>query len=78
MLLNLLSPSVSGPQFFRCIWQTLGITLSLEEEEYLAAKYDLRRNGRLKYKDFCAAIDVAFNPNDVGTDPASQTVQSLE
>lgn len=69
---------LSEQQFFRCLWQTLGLKLDSEQEAYIRQKYDFLRNGRLNYKQFCEEIDRNFNPNDLTRDPAVQRVAAPE
>ena len=69
---------LSEQQFFRCLWQTLGLKLDCEQETYIRQKYDFLRNGRLNYKQFCEEIDRNFNPNDLTRDPAVQRVAAPE
>lgn len=69
---------LSEQQFFRCLWQTLGLKLDCEQEAYIRQKYDFLRNGRLNYKQFCEEIDRNFNPNDLTRDPAVQRVAAPE
>ncbi|CAI9726336.1 Hypothetical predicted protein [Octopus vulgaris] len=44
-------------QFFRCLCQTLNITLSKDEEKILSEKYDFRRNKTVNYREFCSTIN---------------------
>lgn len=69
---KLRSGFITAQQFFRCLWQTLGIKLDEEQEAVIQQKYDLLRNGRLNYKAFCEEIDRNFNPRDLSRDPATQ------
>ncbi|KAK3583614.1 hypothetical protein CHS0354_039437 [Potamilus streckersoni] len=75
---KLRSGFITVPQFFRCLWQTLGIKLSPDEENALIAKYDLKRSGQVNYKRFCNEIDQNFNPFDLVRDPTSQTITAPE
>lgn len=70
--------SFSDQQFFRCLWQTLGLKLDTEQEAVLRQKYDFLRNGRFNYKAFCEEIDRNFNPHDLTKDPARQRVEAPE
>ena len=69
---------LTEPQFFRCLWQTLGVQLSKEEADALAEKYDLKKNGQINYKLFCEAIDRHFNPKSVDRNPEAQRNAPLE
>ncbi|XP_071105662.1 EF-hand calcium-binding domain-containing protein 6-like [Haliotis cracherodii] len=73
---KLRSGFITEPQFFRCLWQTLGVQLNPNEEVALREKYDLYRSGRVNYKRFCQEIDGTFNPGDLTQRPAPQ--QPLE
>ena len=75
---KLRSGFITEQQFFRCLWQTLGLKLDCEQETYIRQKYDFLRNGRLNYKQFCEEIDRNFNPNDLTRDPAVQRVAAPE
>lgn len=75
---KLRSGFVTAPQFFRCLWQTLGIKLNPEEEELMKQKYDIKNNGEINYKAFCHEIDRAFNPGDLVRDPITQKIEPPE
>lgn len=75
---KLRSGFVTAPQFFRCLWQTLGIKLNPEEEELIKQKYDIKNNGEINYKAFCHEIDRAFNPGDLVRDPVTQKIEPPE
>jgi len=67
--------SVSVPQFSRCLWQTLGIQLSQEQEELVKRNYDVKGNGMfINYKLFCDEIDQNFNARDLNKNPESQKI----
>ena len=74
-LLHILS---SAPQFFRCLWQTLGIKLNPEEEQLVRQKYDIKGTGEINYKAFCSEVDKGFNAGDLLRDPISQKVEPPE
>ncbi len=65
-------------QFFRVLWENLGIKLTDEQQSALAEKYGIRKDGCLNYRLFCDVINNPFDPNDMKTDPSSQKVESLE
>jgi len=65
-------------QFFRCLWQTLGLQLTGEPAQILSDKYDFKRDGRMNYKAFCEVIDKNFNPKDLAKDPRAQHVAAPE
>ncbi|CAG2250812.1 unnamed protein product [Mytilus edulis] len=75
---KLRSGFITDQQFFRCLWQTLGLKLDTEQEAVLRQKYDFLRNGRFNYKAFCEEIDRNFNPHDLTKDPARQRVEAPE
>eukprot|EP00106_Octopus_bimaculoides_P000016 XP_014767458.1 PREDICTED: uncharacterized protein LOC106867177 [Octopus bimaculoides] len=54
---SLRSGYVTETQFFRCLCQTLNITLSKDEENILSEKYDFRRNKTVNYREFCSTIN---------------------
>lgn len=66
------------PQFFRCLWQTLSVKLSEEEEAALCIKYGLQDNGKINYRQFCDVINVTFDPKNVYISPQSQKLAPLE
>ena len=68
----------SETQFFRVLWENLGIKLEGPQQVLLKQKYDLKRDGRLNYRAFCDFINKPFNPNDLGTHPAQQKVEPAE
>ncbi len=65
-------------QFFRVLWENLGVKLSDEEQGRIIQKYDIKKDGRLNYKEFCDVILTPFNSNDMKHDPASQQTRPLE
>ncbi|BFZ03633.1 hypothetical protein BsWGS_06672 [Bradybaena similaris] len=75
---KLRSGYVTAPQFFRCLWQTLSLKLSEEEENDLCLKYGISDDGRINYKQFCQAVDVTFDPKNVYMPPESQKHEPLE
>ena len=64
-------------QFFRVLWENLGVKLSEDEEKALASKY-ARQDGRTDWRKFCDAINLPFQPNDLACDPICQKVEPLE
>lgn len=75
---KLRSGYVTTQQFFRCLWQTLNLKLSPEEEKMMIAKYDLQQEGKINYRLFCEDINLGFDAKDVATDPNRQTVAPPE
>ncbi|XP_064617922.1 uncharacterized protein LOC135482031 [Liolophura sinensis] len=75
---GLRSGFVTRPMFFRCLWQTLGIKLTPEQEDYLASKYGCGSKGDINYRKFCETINQPFNPRLVSKDPSSQRVEAKE
>ncbi|CAG5122336.1 unnamed protein product [Candidula unifasciata] len=75
---KLRSGYITAPQFFRCLWQTLSLKLNEEEERELCRKYGISPDGRINYKQFCHAIDVNFDPQNVYMPPESQKNEPLE
>jgi len=75
---KLRSGFVTVPQFFRCLWQTLSLKLSEDEEKALNLKYGLTNNGKINYKNFCDVIEEHFNPRRLDAPPESQKKQALE
>ena len=65
-------------QFFRCLWQTLNLKLSAEDEQAMINKYDMRRDGTINYRLFCEEINLSFNPSDLKKDPVEQKVEPAE
>ena len=65
-------------QFSRVLWENLGIKLTPEQQQLLANKYDLKRDGRLNYRLFCDVINKPFQPNDLSNDPVVQKVEAPE
>lgn len=69
---------ISAPQFSRCLWQTLGLQLTPEQEELVKMNYDLKGNGQISYKLFCDIIDQNFNARDMARNPESQKIVPQE
>lgn len=65
-------------QFFRVLWENLGVKLSEEQQNALAVKYDFKGNGQVNYRKFCDVINRPFNPNDLTIHPAKQNIQPVE
>jgi len=70
---RLRSGYVTETQFFRVLWENLGIKLTDEQQRSLAEKYGFRRDGRMNYRHFCETIDQPFNPNNLKLDPKQQS-----
>ena len=60
------------------MWENLGIKLGHNDQKQLAQKYDLKNDGRMNYRLFCANIEQPFDPNDLRQDPSEQQVQPEE
>lgn len=75
---RLRSGFVTFTQFFRVLWENLGIKLGEEEMRALIERYDLKRDGRLNYRTFCDIINQPFNPNNITANPGQQNVRPLE
>lgn len=75
---KLRSGFVTAPQFFRCLWQTLSVKLSEEEESALCMKYGLMQDGKINYKKFCQAIELHFDPKNIHQSPEVQERVPLE
>ena len=65
-------------QFFRVLWENLGIKLSEAQIEVLRSKYDLKKDGRMNYRMFCEIINQPFNPRNLAEDPSTQQVLPQE
>ncbi|KAK7002739.1 hypothetical protein BgiMline_004147 [Biomphalaria glabrata] len=75
---KLRSGFVSASQFFRCLWQTLSVKLSEEEEQALCMKYGFTEDGKINYKKFCDAIELKFDPKNIYGSPDIQKVETPE
>lgn len=75
---KLRSGFITAPQFSRCLWNTLGVQLTPEQEAYVRQKYDVKGTGQINYKQFCDDIDTAFNARDLKRDPESQRFEAPE
>ncbi|XP_052771578.1 uncharacterized protein LOC128211160 [Mya arenaria] len=76
---KLRSGFVTVPQFSRCLWQTLGIQLTPEQEELVKRHYDIKGDGQfINYKLFCDEIDQNFNARDINRDPETQKIVPKE
>ena len=47
----------TASQFFRCLYQTLGLNLDKNEEALLIQKYGCLERHKINYRKFCARID---------------------
>lgn len=54
---ELRSGFVTANQFFRCLCQTLGLSLNQNEEAVLIEKYECPEKKKINYRKFCAVID---------------------
>jgi hypothetical protein len=68
---------ITRDQFHRCLNQHFGVTLSDDEFRSLVAKYSVKREGMVNYKQFCEAIDFGFNPNLLDSMPEQQLSRML-
>ncbi|XP_059802334.1 uncharacterized protein LOC132378963 isoform X1 [Hypanus sabinus] len=75
---KLCSGYITRSQFLRCLDQTTGIRLTLEESNALFSKYDLKCNGTINYKLFNDVIDKRFSPNEIDKDPNLQIMKAPE
>ncbi|KAK7111168.1 uncharacterized protein [Littorina saxatilis] len=75
---KLRSGFVTAAQFFRCLWQTLNLQLSPEDEQAMTNRYDVRRDGTINYRMFCDDVNLQFNPAEVRLDPEVQKVEAPE
>lgn len=69
---------IIAAQFSRCLWQTLGIQLTPDQEATVKQNYDLKGNGQINYKLFCDIIDQNFNARDMQRNPEDQRVEPME
>ncbi|XP_055517833.1 uncharacterized protein LOC129713013 [Leucoraja erinacea] len=69
---------ITRSQFLRCLDQTVGVRLTLEESDALFRKYDLKCNGTINYRHFNDIINKPFNPNEIDIDPSLQEVKAPE
>ena len=65
-------------QFFRVLWENLGLKVTPGQQDALTKKYDLKGNGMLYYRKFCDVISQPFNPNNMINDPEDQKVEPAE
>jgi len=56
----------------------LGLKFSPQEEQLIKQKYDIKRNGRICWKQFSNLIETSFAATNFKTDPALQKVEPLE
>ncbi|ELU01670.1 hypothetical protein CAPTEDRAFT_182794 [Capitella teleta] len=75
---RLRSGFVTELQFFRVLWENLGLKLSPEQQQAIIAKYDTKSNGNINYRVFCEIINQPFQANDLGIDPRNQEAQAKE
>lgn len=69
---------VTTTQFHRVIWENFGMTLSPEEVEVMSEKYDFKRDGHMNYRRFLNVINLAFDANQLDTDPRCQKLEPRE
>ena len=63
-------------QFFRVLWENLGLKFTHEQEAYLGGKYQIKNDDQVYYRAFCETINQPFNANDVKINPESQKVEA--
>ncbi|CAD5122359.1 DgyrCDS10796 [Dimorphilus gyrociliatus] len=66
---KLRSGFVTDSQFFRVLWQNVGIKLAAEEEEILKDYYG---RGNFNYREFCKNIEKRVDPNRMDVNPNNQ------
>jgi len=77
--INMLSfQSIKETQFFRVLWENLGIKLTSQQQQILAAKYRPKKDGEVNYKLFCDVISQPFDPNNLQMDPDTQKIETTE
>ena len=62
-----------GSFLFRCLDTNLRLQLSLEEERLLFAKYDLKGDGTICYREFCQVINRKYPETTLTPHPESLT-----
>ena len=63
-------------QFFRVLWENLGLKFTEEQEAYLAGKYQIKNDDRVYYRAFCDTINQPFKANNLKMNPESQKVEA--
>lgn len=66
---KLRSGFVTDSQFFRVLWQNVGIKLTEDEEEILKDCYG---RGNFNYREFCKNIEKSVDPNVMNVNPNKQ------
>lgn len=56
----------------------LSLRLTKPEENVITQRYDLKRNGRVCWKQFANSINSSFQANDFKIDPSFQRVEAPE
>ena len=70
--------NVSESQFFRVLWENMDIKLTDEEQQILAQRYNVKRDGRVNWRLFCESINQPFDPHDVNRPPVEQKRDAKE
>lgn len=65
-------------QFNRVLWENLGLKLTPQQQQTLAAKYDVKNNGHMNYRMFCDVINQPFQADDMINDPRAQEKEAKE
>ena len=67
---------LTAKQFFRVLWENLGLKFTEEQEAYLCNKYETKGDSRVNYRAFCGNINQPFKPNDLKVNPETQKVEA--
>ena len=63
-------------QFFRVLWENLGLKFTEDQEASLAERYRIKDGDRVYYRAFCDTINQPFNANDLKINPEAQKVEA--
>ena len=66
------SPFFPANQFFRVLWENLGLKFTEEEEGHLVEKYAPNGSGKIYYRAFVNNINQPFDANNLSVNPATQ------
>ncbi|KAK2184430.1 hypothetical protein NP493_266g02009 [Ridgeia piscesae] len=69
---------VTESQFFRILWENLGVKLNEDQEKMVAAKYMFKGDGNVNYRTFCKVISQPFKADDLTRPPDVQKVDAKE
>ena len=70
--------SATESQFFRILWENLGVKLNEDQEKMVAAKYMFKGDGNVNYRTFCKVISQPFKADDLTRPPDVQKVDAKE